>query len=610
MLNKRLLQTVPDAMPHVLKNVALQTVGLLANITLMFGISCMLAHFIGQTLAAAHLPLYGAVFAGCIAVRVACTYLASQESYRAAKSVKRVLRQTIYQKVVRVGGHYQHKISTAELLQLSVEGVEQLETYFGSYLPQFFYAMLSPIILFCVISRIHLQTALALLLCVPLIPISIIAIQKIAKKLLHRYWGEYAGLADHFLENLQGLNTLKIYGTDGAKHQQMNEQAQRFRVVTMKVLSMQLNSIIIMDLVAYGGAALGIVLACSAFAAGEISLLGCFAILLLCADFFLPLRMLGSFFHIAMNGISASKKIFALLDLPTPPERTATIPAATGAEMGAPAAALHTDTIATAKKQPATETASGITLRDLRFSYADDNTNGTEILHGISLHIPQNSFVSIVGKSGCGKSTIAGILCGQNANYQGSVQINGVELSAASAQSLARSVTLIRANSYIFKGTVQENLRMAKPMATDAELWAALQAVNLADFLRGEQGLDTPLAEKGSNFSGGQCQRLALARALLHDTPIYIFDEATSNIDVESENDIMQTLRALTKTKTVLLISHRLANVAQSDAIYLLQGGNIAEHGTHSALLAAGGQYHTLWHTQAALEHGKAGAIS
>ncbi len=450
---------------------------------------------------------------------------------------------------------------------MSVEGVEQLEIYFGNFLPQFFYSMISPLILFAVVSFINVKVAFILFICVPLIPISIVLVQKFAKKLLAKYWGEYLGLGDNFLENLQGLNTLKIYSSDEHKHKEMNRQAERFRIITMKVLSMQLNSIIIMDVIAYGGAALGIIFALLEFNAGTISAVGMFTIVMLSADFFLPLRILGSFFHIAMNGIAASKKIFALLDIEDDVQKTKTVGDV------------------------------DIKISNLDFSYGE-----TQILHEISMDIPKKSFVSIVGKSGCGKSTIAGILTQGNENYVGSISIGGVELSDISRESLAENLTLVSANSYIFKGTVRENLLMAKKTATESEMWQMLNKVNLADFLHSENGLDTNLLEKGSNFSGGQCQRLALARALLQDGEMYIFDEATSNIDADSENEIMSVIKELTQTKTVLLISHRLLNVVSSDIIYMLKEGIIAEKGTHEQLVHNKSYYSELWNTQQSLE--------
>ncbi len=567
MINKRLIKAVPDASSHIAKNVILQILGLITNIVLMVTISVFISGLISKIVAVSDFFMYAIVIVLCITVKVIATYFASIQSYLASKSVKNILRGKIYDKVVKLGSGYTKKLSSAELLQMSVEGVEQLETYFGSFLPQFFYSMISPLILFLVVSLINIKVAVILFICVPLIPISIVVVQKFAKKLLAKYWGEYLGLGDNFLENLQGLNTLKIYSSDEYKHKQINKQAERFRVVTMKVLSMQLNSIIIMDIVAYGGAALGIIFALFEFSANNISLFGMFAIILLSADFFLPLRILGSFFHIAMNGIAASKKIFTLLDI----------------EESEP------------KLQDFSEV--DIKINGLNFAYDDK-----QILSNINMSIPKNSFVSIVGKSGCGKSTIAGILTQSNENYCGSITVGAVELSEVSRENLSKKITLVSSNSYIFKGTVRENLLMAKQNATDSEMWQVLSKVNLAHFLHSEKELETALLEKGSNFSGGQCQRLALARALLHDSEIYIFDEATSNIDADSETEIMSVIKELANTKTVILISHRLLNVVGSDVIYLLKDGKLAESGIHEELLLNKNYYSELWHTQQSLE--------
>ena len=512
--------------------------------------------------------LFDAVVA--VAVRAVCTLLSSRLSYLSSKAVKRTLRGKIYKKLLGLGASYQERVNTSEVVQVAVEGVDQLETYFGSYLPQFFYAMLAPLTLFGVLSFVNFPAALVLFLCVPLIPAAIVAVQRWAKKLLSKYWGQYTALGDTFLENLQGLTTLKIYQADSFKQEEMQEQAEKFRKITMKVLTMQLNSITMMDLIAYGGAALGVILAVTQFQGGHVDLAGCLLLLILSADFFLPMRLLGSFFHIAMNGMAASEKIFRLLDLPEE-------------ERGS---------------QPVPQDCS-LRCQGVRFSYGE----GRDVLAGVDLECPQGSFVALVGESGCGKSTLASLLMGRNRGYQGSVTVGGVELSALKEESLLENFTYISHQSYLFKGTVEDNLRMAAPQATEEQLWQVLEQVKLAGFLRQEQGLRTPLLERASNLSGGQCQRLALARGLLHNSPVYIFDEATSNIDVESENDIMEEIRALAKTKTVLLISHRLANVVDADCIYVLDKGQVAESGTHQELLERGGAYRRLWDAQAALEH-------
>lgn len=570
MINKRLIGTVAESKKYIAGNVILQWCSLTANIALMLSISRMLAELFRGSASVQLFTVTGIVVILALAVRFFCSIGAAKMGYFSSKAVKKSLREKIYQKLLRLGSSYNEQVKTSEVVQVAVEGVDQLETYFGAYLPQFFYAMLAPLTLFIVLCFVNVAAAVVLLICVPLIPVAIAAVQTWAKKLLSKYWGQYTELGDTFLENLQGLTTLKIYQADAFKQQEMNEQAEKFRKITMKVLTMQLNSITIMDLIAYGGAALGVIMAVTQYQSGGVSLEGCLLIILLAADFFIPMRQLGSFFHIAMNGMAASDKIFRLLDLEeTKPEITESFP-------------------------------SGHTIRcsGLSFSYEPDR----EILHSVDLTFPQGSFTALVGESGCGKSTLASILMGRNKGYTGSVSVGGVPLSSIQEESLLRNITYISHQSYLFKGTVRENLLMGKPGASDEELWAVLSRVNLAEFLKAEQGLDTRLLEKASNLSGGQCQRLALARALLHDSPVYIFDEATSNIDVESENDIMREIHELAKSKTVILVSHRLANVMGADHIYVLDHGIVAESGSHEELLAHHGLYERLWSAQQTLE--------
>ena len=569
MINKRLIGTVAESKKHIAGNVVLQWCSLAANISMMFSITNLFAGLYYGSTSPASLWTTAAVVALALLIRFLCTTGASRMSYLSSKAVKKTLREKIYEKLLRLGASYNEQVKTSEVVQVAVEGVDQLETYFGAYLPQFFYAMLAPLTLFMVLCFINIPAAIVLLVCVPLIPIAIAAVQTWAKKLLSKYWGQYTALGDTFLENLQGLTTLKIYQADEFKNKEMNVEAEKFRKITMKVLTMQLNSITVMDLIAYGGAALGMIMAVTQYVNNHVSLAGCLLIILLAADFFLPMRQLGSFFHIAMNGMAASDKIFTLLDLP--------------------------------EDAPGSGTAAGgaLACRDLRFSYEE----GREVLHGVSMDFPQGAFTAIVGESGCGKSTVASVLTGRCRGYTGSAALGGGEISALSADSLLRTVTYVGFSSYLFRGTVAENLRMARPDADDASLWDVLERVRLAGFLRGERGLDTPLDAQGANLSGGQRQRLALARALLHDSPVYVFDEATSNIDVESENVIMAEIRALARRRTVVVITHRLANVTDADSIYVLEGGTVAGHGPHAALLAQGGLYKTLWDRQQELEH-------
>ncbi|MDE7223902.1 MAG: ABC transporter ATP-binding protein/permease [Acetatifactor sp.] len=577
MINKRLIGTVSESRKYVAANVALQWCSLVANIAMMTSITGLLASLMAKAADTGSLVATAAAAAIAVIVRLMCTVGSSRMVFLSSRAVKKTLRERIYGKLLRLGASYNEQVKTSEVVQVAVEGVDQLETYFGAYLPQFFYAMLAPLTLFVYLCFVNIPSAVVLLICVPLIPVSIAAVQTWAKKLLSKYWGQYTALGDTFLENLQGLTTLKIYQADDFKNEEMNRESEKFRRITMKVLTMQLNSITIMDLIAYGGAALGVIMAATQFRAEKVSLAGCLLIILLAADFFIPMRQLGSYFHIAMNGMAASDKIFRLLDLPEPERKTKEVPADRS-----------------------------IVCVSLRFSYEESDFTSQEkreILHGIDLELKEGSFTSIVGESGCGKSTVAAVLMGRNRGYSGSVRIGGVELHDIDEASLMKSITYISHQSYLFKGTVRENLLMGKPDASDGELWEALRRTKLADFIESENGLDTLLAERASNLSGGQCQRLALARALLHDSPVYIFDEATSNIDVESENDIMQEIHALAGEKTVLLISHRLANVTNSDSIYVMDKGNIVENGRHEELLAKGGVYAGLWDAQQSLEN-------
>ena len=570
MINKRLIGTVKESKKYIAGNVIFQWISLVANIAMMAAIAKMLQGLFEGTVNDGQSALTAGIAVVALVVRFVCATAASRMGYLSGKAVKKTLREMIYKKLLRLGASYKEQTNTSEVVQVAVEGVEQLEAYFGAYLPQFFYAMLAPLTLFGVLSFVNFPSAIVLLICVPMIPVTIIMIQRWAKKLLSKYWGQYTALGDTFLENLQGLTTTKIYQADDFKHREMKEQSERFRKITMKVLTMQLNSITIMDLIAYGGAALGVILAIMQFRAGHVDLFGCILIILLAADFFLPMRLLGSFFHIAMNGMAATDKIFHLLDLPEPEQKTEIVP----------------------------ENCS-IACRNLHFAYESDR----EILHGVNMDFPKGSFTAIVGESGCGKSTIAAILMGRNKGYTGNVTVGGISLSEISEESLMKNFTYISHQSYLFKGTVRDNLLMAQPKAEEDTLWQVLKQVKLEDFLKSENGLNTQLNEKASNLSGGQCQRLALARALLHDSPVYIFDEATSNIDVESENEIMAQIHNLAKTKTVILISHRLANVVKADNIYVLDNGNIVGSGTHKDQLAAGGTYAKLWNAQQELEN-------
>jgi ABC-type transport system involved in cytochrome bd biosynthesis fused ATPase/permease subunit len=575
MIKKRLIAELGDSKKYIAGNVAAQWVGMLSNAVMIFSLGSLLQKLVENKSAGVGAAVAATVIS--LIVRAVCSFLQEKFSYLASKSVKKRLREMIFSKLLRLGSGYREKVSTSEVVQVSVEGIDQLETYFGQYLPQFFYAMIAPVTLFVMLSFVSFKSALVLLICVPLIPMAIVAVQKIAKKLLNKYWGQYTKLGDTFLENLQGLTTLKIYQADEYKNQQMNEESEKFRKITMKVLTMQLNSVTIMDLIAYGGAALGVILAAGQFRQGVIGLSGCFVIIMLSADFFIPMRRLGSFFHVAMNGMAASDKMFAILDLPEPEKKSGVV-----------------------DRDNCT-----IKCTDMSFSYTTDR----EVIHDADIEFKAGCLTAVCGESGCGKSTIAAILMGRNNGYKGSVRIGNTELCDISEESLMKNITYISHSSVLFKGTVRENLLMAKSDAEDSELWQVLEKTKLADFLRGEKGLDTLLVENAANLSGGQKQRLALARALLHDSAVYIFDEATSNIDADSENDIMEQIFELAKNKTVIVISHRLANTAKADMIYAMEKGEVRECGTHDKLVQKNGLYAKLWNAQQSLEAVRNGGV-
>lgn len=571
MMDKRLLALVPEAMRHVLATVAWQWVGLLGNAAMVWVIAQALAALAGgETVPASALTILSA---GIVA-RTISARLASRESFIASQGVKKTLRRRIYEKLLALGPDYVEAVPTAEVVQLSVEGCEQLETYFGQYLPQLFYAVLAPVTLFFMVAPVCLPAAVVLLLCVLLIPVTIVAVQKVAKRILGDYWDQYAELGDSFLENLQGLTTLKIYQADAARHEAMNAEAERFRVVTMKVLSMQLNSIIVMDIVALGGAVAGMAVALAFAAAGAVDLFGCLFIILISADFFLPMRQLGSYFHVAMNGIAASEKIFRLLGLPDP----------------APRPLLP-------------ERGDHFSMGRVSFSYEE----GRRVLDNVDIDVPSVGLTAIVGESGSGKSTVAALLSGRYDGYEGNVFLGGKQVRDIDRAALARYVTVVGLQARLFAGTVADNLRMAAPDATDEELWQALELARLADFLREQDGLATRLAENAANLSGGQRQRLSLARAILHNSPVYIFDEATSNVDVESEQDIMDAICGLARYKAVVVISHRLVNAVPARRIYVLGHGVLAGSGTLEELLAGCAEYRALWDAQAELEKLSAG---
>lgn len=566
MIKRELIRFMKGAGKYIVAGVWWQWAALLCQIVVVFVLAIIIQGTWQGDIRTEQILWMIAVAVAFMIAKAVCDRLSAGVSYQASEEVKLRLRGKIFEKILALGTSYRDKTSTAELLQLSVEGVEQLEIYYGRYLPQLFYSLLAPLTLFVVLSQVSLKSAAILLVCVPLIPISIVLVQKIAKKLLKKYWGVYTQLGDSFLENLQGLTTLKIYKSDGYASDKMDREAENFRKITMRVLVMQLNSISVMDIVAYAGAGAGIICALLQFSAGNLQLAEMIIIVLLAAEFFIPLRLLGSFFHIAMNGMAASDKIFTF---------------------------LKTDT----EKNRGTQNIEGsvdITIRNLGFAYDKDR----KILDGVSMDIHSGQFVSLVGLSGSGKSTIAALIAGKFSGYEGDIKISGKDLNDISESSLMDSIVTVGYNSFIFGGSVRENLTMAKKDASESEMISVLQKVKLWDFLQKENGLDTKITEQGSNLSGGQRQRLALARALLKDAEMYIFDEASSNIDVESEKVIMDMIKNLAKSKTVLSISHRMANAVDSDVIYVIENGKIIEKGNHLSLLKDKGRYAEIYTKQ------------
>ncbi|MBQ9643404.1 MAG: ABC transporter ATP-binding protein/permease [Lachnospiraceae bacterium] len=565
MPNKRLLGLVPEAMRYIIQKVIFSWLSLLAGIVLWFAIGRQLQNLKdGGGL----LPAVFVIAVICILLRFVLTRIISAVTHKATACVKTNVRSMIYGKIRRLGAGYNESFPTAEVVQLAGEGVEQLESYFGNYIPQFFFAMLAPLTLLIVFLPLSPLTGIVLFLCVPMIPVTIAKIQRFAKKMLGKYWDAYAELGDSFLENLQGLTTLKVYGADEQRHQDMNKEAEHFRVVTMKVLTMQLNSVTIMDFVAYGGSAIGCILTALAYRRGGVDFGQAIAMVMLSAEFFLAMRALGSYFHTAMNGVAASERMFRLLDLP--------------------------------EREDGREQAQDgdIVIEHLTFSYDGEK----EALRDMDLTIPRGTLVSVVGESGCGKSTLASILSGIRTGYEGSVRIGGTELKNASSESLQKLVTVVSSGSYLFAGTVRDCLLEGKEDAADKEMEEALKKVALWDFVKSQGGLDFVLQERGENLSGGQRQRLCLARALMKNSPIYILDEATSNIDAESETAIMEAVHDMKGTHTILLISHRLANAEGSDRIAYLEHGLLKESGTHEQLLSQQGGYAALYLAQSTLE--------
>lgn len=575
MVDKELFKLIGGNKKYIFIAVLLQAIGLIANVAIT-GSVCYAVYLLTQNAEAVEFvyPLIGAVVG--IIVRYICSRATGDIKDKLGRSVKKDLRERVYNKIVKLGVKTTDGMSMAGLTQVSVEGVEQLDLYYSSYLPQFFFAMIAPVILFLICVWIDWRTALVLIACVPLIPVSIIAVSKYAKKIFAKYWGKYTSMGDKFLDSVQGLKELKIFQADAAQHVKINESAEEFRVITMKVLVMQLASTTIMDLVAYGGAGVGIALAISGTAFWGLNPIAALFLCLVAVEFFLPLRAFGSAFHVAMNGASAGKKIISLLNAPDP-------------EWG-------------------TETVDGkeIKLENLTFSYDGKR----DVLKNVNMTFPEKGMTAIVGESGCGKSTVVNMLIGAFRPQKGDVTVGGKQLEKLSRESWYSHLSAVSYNTYIFNESVRDNFKMAKENVSDEEILAALEKVNLKEFIEENGGLDKVITEDANNISGGQKQRLALAIALVSDKDIYVFDEATSNIDIDSEAIIMKNIKAISEEKSVIVISHRLANVVPADNIYYMEDGEVKETGSHDELMAAKQGYARLYTAQKTLEQAYAEVVA
>lgn len=575
MIDKNLLRLLGDNKKYIFYTVGLMVLGLFANVGITASIcwAINLAIHYDEDSGGATIFLRPAVCAViCIIVRYTASRLVGDLKDTLGRKAKKDLRERVYNKIVKLGVRSTDGMSMAGLTQVSMEGVEQLDLYYSSYIPQFFYAMLAPFILFGITVWIEWRVAVVLLCCVPLIPVSIIAVSKYAKKIFATYWGKYTSMGDSFLDSVQGLKELKIFKADEAQHTKMNETSEEFRKITMKVLVMQLASTTIMDLVAYGGAGIGIAMAILSVIKWELAPIAALFLILVAVDFFLPLRAFGSAFHVAMNGASAGKKILSLLEQPDPVWGEETV----------------TDT--------------EIKVENVTFSYDGKR----DVLKNVSMTFPKTGMTAIVGESGCGKSTVVNMLFGAFRPKSGAVTVGGKELESLSRESYYSHLAVVSYNTYIFNETVRANFMLANKAVTDEEIYGALEKVNLADFIRENGGLDKVITEDAANISGGQKQRLALAVNLVAHKDIYVFDEATSNIDIESEAIIMANIKALSREKAVIVISHRLANVTPADLIYYMESGELKESGTHSELMERNSGYAKLYTTQKNLEEGYA----
>ena len=570
MLKNKLLQTIPKSKHYIYISALLSWFSMLVNIFLMallvYGIKNIINNSFDNILSLVVIGASGLV------VKFILIKRSGYYSSLISGKVKSSLRVKIYQKLTKAGLGGKEKYGDAELTQLSMDGIEQLDLYFSVFLPQLIFGLIAPLTVFFIISFINFKVALTLIICVPFIPILIIGVNKLAKKMLKKYWGKYTDMGDTFLDYLQGLTTLKVFNADNKKHTHLNTQAENFRKSTMKVLTMQLNSITIMDLVAFGGAAIAIVIAISQMITGYLDVFYGLFVILLCAEFFLPLRALGSAFHIAMNGISAYNKIDNFLDLDS--DRKG--------------------------QQKVDGNDIEVEIDALTFSYIENKP----VLKNVTLSLPKKGLTAIIGESGSGKSTIANLIMGYYDNYLGKINLNGKDVKNINTSSLADRIALVSGENHLFSGSVKQNLLLGCPKSSDEQLFDVLKKVNMYNFIISKkEKLDYEIKEKASNISGGERQRLLLARSLLMDSDMYIFDESTSNIDPESEEIIMKGIYDLSNKKNVLLITHKLANAQNASNIIVLKNGQLTEQGKHKNLMKERGVYYNLYTTQKNLEN-------